>query len=265
MNINTAVDVLEKNGIETRVTSVNKDGRMKDGLSIGSGSIVPTIYQEHLDKIKDEDEMLRFAESVMASVPAYDIGNFFTREYFLTHVRSCLRPATDDKESLTYPAYGDLEEYFRVFMDPFNGSDYPTVVVQNIHLEKLGIDADELRAAGRSNLRKEIEILPMSAVLSGFMGMDAPVSDCDELMYVASTKDRLHGASVMLLADVLTDFCKEHGIDSVCCIPSSRHEILLVTGITDREEIDCMIQDVNETQVSEQDRLSDHGYWFTAV
>lgn len=116
MNINTVVDVLEKNGIQTRVTSVNKDRMMKDGLSIGFGSIVPTIYQEHLDMIKNEDEMLRFAESVMASVPAYDIVNLFTREYFLSHVRSCLRLAMEDKESMTYSAYGDLEEYFRVFM-----------------------------------------------------------------------------------------------------------------------------------------------------
>ena len=264
MNIITAIDVLEKNGIQTKLTTVNKDGKMKDALTIGTGSIVPTIYQENLDQIRDEAEMLRFADTVLASVPAYDVAHMFTREFFLQHVRSCLRPATDDEETLTYPAFGDLEEYFRVFMDPFNDDSYPTVVVQKAHLDGLGIDATELRKAGRDNLRKVVQILPMAEVIAALMGMDVPSGD-EELLYVATTKDKLHGASIMLLGDVLTDFCKDHGLDSVWIIPSSKHEILLVKGAMDRAEIDAMIQEVNETQVAEQDRLSDHGYWFTAA
>ena len=263
MNIFTAIDVLEKNGIKTKLTTVNKDGKMKDALTIGTGSIVPTIYQENLDQIRDEAEMLRFADTVL-SVPAYDVAHMFTREFFLQHVRSCLRPATDDKETLKYPAFGDLEEYFRVFMDPFNDDSYPTVVVQKAHLDGLGIDATELRKAGRENLRKVVQILPMAEVIAALMGMDVPSGD-EELLYVATTKDKLHGASIMLLGDVLTDFCKDHGLDSVLIIPSSKHEILLVKGAMDRVEIDAMIREVNETQVAEQDRLSDHGYWFTVA
>ena len=264
MEMTNAMNVLEKNGIKTKLTTVNKDGKMKDALTIGTGSIVPTIYQENLDQIRDEAEMLRFADTVLASVPAYDVAHMFTREFFLQHVRSCLRPATDDEETLTYPAFGDLEEYFRVFMDPFNDDSYPTVVVQKAHLDGLGIDATELRKAGRENLRKVVQILPMAEVIAALMGMDVPSGD-EELLYVATTKDKLHGASIMLLGDVLTEFCKDHGLDSICIIPSSKHEILLVKGAMDRAEIDAMIQEVNETQVAEQDRLSDHGYWFTAA
>ena len=76
--------------------------------SIGSGKIVPTVYQDTLNPIGTEAEMLQFAEQIMSTVPAYDIGGLFTREYFLAHVRSCLRPVTEDDESLTYPAFGDL-------------------------------------------------------------------------------------------------------------------------------------------------------------
>ena len=264
MEMSNAMNVLEKNGIKTKLTTVNKDGKMKDALTIGTGSIVPTIYQENLDQIRDEAEMLRFADTVLASVPAYDVAHMFTREFFLQHVRSCLRPATEDEETLTYPAFGDLEEYFRIFMEPYNDDSYPTVVVQKAHLDGLGIDASELRKAGRDNLRKVVQILPMAEVIAALMGMDVPSGD-EELLYVATTKDKLHGASIMLLGDILTDFCKDHGLDSVCIIPSSKHEILLVKGAMDRAEIDAMIREVNETQVSEQDRLSDHGYWFTAA
>ena len=48
MKITTAKDILEKNGIEVKLTSVMKDGRRKEALSIGSGKIVPTVYQDTL-------------------------------------------------------------------------------------------------------------------------------------------------------------------------------------------------------------------------
>ena len=53
MEMSNAMNVLEKNGIKTKLTTVNKDGKMKDALAIGTGSIVPTIYQENLDQIRD--------------------------------------------------------------------------------------------------------------------------------------------------------------------------------------------------------------------
>jgi len=264
MKITTAKDILEKNGIEVKLTSVMKDGRRKQALSIGTGNVVPTVYQDTLDPISDEAEMLLFAEQITARIPSFDIGSLFTKEYFLTHVRSCLRPATSDNESLTYPAFGDLEEYFRVFMNPFNDDSCPSVIVLRAHLDALEIDELELRQAARDNLREQVQILPMAEVIAALMGMDVPSGD-EELLYVATTKDKLHGASIMLLGDVLTDFCKDHGLDSVWIIPSSKNEILLVKGAMDRVEIDAMIREVNETQVAEQDRLSDHGYWFTAA
>ena len=43
MEMTNAMNVLEKNGIKAKLTTVNKDGKMKDALTIGTGSIVPTI------------------------------------------------------------------------------------------------------------------------------------------------------------------------------------------------------------------------------
>ena len=263
MKITTAKDILEKNGIEVKLTSVMKDGRKKEALSIGSGKIVPTVYQDTLNPIGTEAEMLQFAEQIMSTVPAYDVSSLFTKEYFLAHVRSCLRPVTEDDESLTYPAFGDLEEYFRVFLNPIDDS-CPSVIVLRAHLDTLEIDELELRQAARDNLREQVQILPMADVISALIGMEAPEMPVDDMLYVASTRDRIHGASIMLLGDVLTDFCKAQGLESVCIIPSSRHEVLLVKGTIDRCEIDNMIREVNTT-VSEQDVLSDHGYWFTAA
>ena len=95
------------------------------------------------------------------------------------------------------------------------------------------------------------------------MMCDMPeLPEVDELMYVASNKERCNGASVMLLDDVLDGFCRDHNLDSMLIIPSSVHEILFVVRDVDPHEIDLMIGEVNESTVSEMDRLSDHVYHY---
>ncbi|MFR0029482.1 MAG: DUF5688 family protein [Coprococcus phoceensis] len=48
-------------------------------------------------------------------------------------------------------------------------------------------------------------------------------------------------------------------------IPSSIDEGLIVPSYADidREMMDTMIQEVNETQVSKEERLSDHAYYYS--
>ena len=67
MEMSNAMNVLTENGISVKRTTVTKEGREKDALAIGTGSIVPTIYEENIVNIHNEDEMLRFAMSLPSS------------------------------------------------------------------------------------------------------------------------------------------------------------------------------------------------------
>ena len=264
MEMNMAKAILTDNGIMADQTVVHKNGRTLDALTIGEGSVKPTLYEEHLVNLHNEEEMMEFARRVLNQTPTCDMSDIFTKEYFLSHVISCIRPQFDDSETLCHPVYGDLQEYYRVLIDfRFHDDSYASVVVQRSHLLHLGITQTELRKAARRNLRMRAQIKPMSEILAELMGCEAPdLPDSNQFMYIASTVEHVQGASVMLLDDLLREFCLERGISSVTIIPASIHEIILVTETHDSEQIDAMIREVNSTTVSEMERLSDHSYTF---
>ena len=264
MEMNKAKTILNANGIMADQTTVRKNGRELDALTIGSGSVKPTLYEKNLVNLHNEEEMMEFVQRVLDQTPAYDVNDLFTREYFLSHVVSCIRPEFDDRETLTFPVYGDLQEYFRVVLDiRIHEDSYASVVVQRSHLENLDITPNEMRQSGRKNLRQRAQIRTMSEVLADMMGCYAPdISDVNQFMYIASTKDHVQGASVMLLDDLLREFCLKKGISSVTIIPASIHEVILITENHNCSQIDEMIREVNDTTVSEMERLSDHSYKF---
>ena len=264
MEMNEAKTIITEHGIVVDQTVVHKNGRELDALTIGEGTVKPTLYQDHIVNLHNEEEMMEFVHRILDQTPVLDTNDIFTKEYFLSHVVSCVRPVFDDKETLCFPVYGDLQEYFRVFLDQkIHDDSVASVVVQRSHLETLDITTDELRKAARKNLRRQAEIKSMSEILSEIMGCEAPnISGTDQIMYVASTKNHVQGAAVMLLDDLLREFCMERGISSATLIPASINEIILITENHDSEQIDAMIREVNETTVSEMDRLSDHSYTF---
>ena len=262
MEMNVARSILTENGINVAQTKVNKNGVYKPALVIGAGSIKPTVYEESLANIHNEEEMLQLAQTLRQQTPSYDMNAIFTKEYFMGHVKSCLRPVVNDDDTLTFPVMGDLQEYFRVYVNSLLDDAIASIVVQREHIKQLDIDVDELRAAARRNLKADVEIMPMSKVLASMMGDLPGIPEVDEMMYVASNKDRCNGAAVMLLDDVLEEFCKAHNLDSMLIIPSSIHEVLFIVKDVDPHEIDLMIGEVNETTVSEMEQLSDHVYHF---
>ena len=85
-------------------------------------------------------------------------------------------------------------------------------------------------------------------------------------MYVATNKSRVNGAAIIACEDVLENFCREKEIKGVVIIPSSIHEILLlpIDYNFNEDEINNMIQEVNSNEVSENERLSDHVYYYYA-
>lgn len=107
----------------------------------------------------------------------------------------------------------------------------------------------------------------MKEVLAQMMGSsieDIPDMG-DSFMFVGSTESRNHGASIILLDDVLSEFCHKRGIKSLTIIPSSIHEILLISDEFEDSIVDDMISDVNATQFADESEiLSGHCYHFVA-
>lgn len=83
-------------------------------------------------------------------------------------------------------------------------------------------------------------------------------------MYVLSNKEKMNGAGCLLYGDVLAEFADELHQD-LFILPSSIHEVILVPteGQSNHERLTKIVQEVNATQVEEDEILADHVYYFS--
>ena len=264
MLMQEAKKVIESRGIEVSEVESMKGACRVSGLTLGSGRIKPTIYARTFEEAEDEDEVMRIVDRAMEQSPDVNVELILQRDYVVSHCISCIRHETDDESVVKWKVYGDLEEIIRIRLGETSEGDSMTVTVRQGILDSIGMTADELRTHARENLRKEVRIQSMGEVMREMMGNVCPdfdLSDIDEVMYVASNGSRINGAAVMLLDDVLEDFCEKHDLKQIFLIPSSIHEIL-ITPVMNKDSIDDMIREVNMSQVDEWDRLSDHVYLY---
>lgn len=84
-------------------------------------------------------------------------------------------------------------------------------------------------------------------------------------MYILTNHKRLNGAACLLYDHVLETFAEQAG-RNFFILPSSIHETILVPHLEylDREALNNMVREVNQTYVQPWDRLSDHVYYYTA-
>ena len=85
----------------------------------------------------------------------------------------------------------------------------------------------------------------------------------NELMYVASTPDKVHGACVISYQNFMDQAAERLGGDFFV-LPSSIHEIILVRddGNADYHNLQSMVQEVNDTQVDPAEKLTDNVYHY---
>lgn len=93
---------------------------------------------------------------------------------------------------------------------------------------------------------------------------DLVVGADDVPMYVCSNESKIFGAAVVLYDGLLRDFAKKLGSDYYI-LPSSVHEMLFIPAREDMNvsELSKMVREVNSTEVSLQDYLSDSVYFYS--
>lgn len=166
------------------------------------------------------------------------------------------------------------------------------VLIKNIHLKMWGIDTEivyqdavvntpknnpfEIKAMETvmeelfaTDIRKELEKNHISFSEKWIEEMAAQMllSEMPEErrtpMYVLTNTEKLHGAACILYQQLLEDFSQKIN-DNLYILPSSIHEIIMIpasfAGKT--SELREMVEEINATQVEEEEVLSDSVYFF---
>ena len=165
----------------------------------------------------------------------------------------------------TIPHYSieDMEIVYRLRVQDTE-MGLASALVTNSMLGHYGITAEQLRqdAFASAVSHTPFEIKTMAEVLNELMG--AEIIPQDELpMYVASNKERIHGAGVIAYPEFMKEASKRLGGDFYV-LPSSIHEVILIPDTPDVSvlELQGIVQSVNVEQVAPEERLSNHIYHY---
>ena len=266
--------------IRIRTVLKNNDRKL-DGLVIcePGNTISPTIYLNGFYRRIEEGEA-SFCD-VMDDVvmlyennrPAKDLDVDFFSDYTRVKPRIIYKVVSKSRnkellETVPHLDYLDLAVVFLCLFDQ-KEKETATILLHNSHLKLWKVTVEDLWKAASVNTPRLMPyvIQPMGDVLAEMMGI--PVDD--ELLevlklqrlYIVSNVPRVHGATTMLYPNMLSEFAKCMQSDFFI-LPSSIHELILFPAEDKSDYAGLMelVQQVNATEVSPEDILSDHPYYY---
>ena len=268
MNREDIIQELKKRGYDAISNDVYKNGVKMEAIIIRGENcrITPTIYTEpifsHAESIEQAANIAEHIYLDNKSVKI-DIDKLTDADFIMKHVRIALEHENEHISALSRQTeYDGLLQYL-YFSDNFEDNSKWSVRITPQLAENAGVDIDELWDAAERNTFADTTICSMAQILveMGMLDANDTVVEADAFpMYVISNHSRQRGASSILNKEMLKQFACEHNCKKLVVLPSSVHECILIP--CDDEEIDIesfdnMVQEVNSTQVSPEERLLD--------
>lgn len=138
---------------------------------------------------------------------------------------------------------------------------YMTAVVTMGNMALMGTTKEQMMADAQKNLKnKDHVFMSISAMMAEMMvGLQemAP-EEYGPPLYVLTNKEKTQGAAMIARLDIMKEIGDKFGCDYYV-LPSSTHEVLVVpvSAGVELEMLSAMVHEVNATEVSPQDKLSD--------
>ncbi|MCD8148359.1 MAG: DUF5688 family protein [Clostridiales bacterium] len=266
------------------IQSVCKNnGTYLDGLVIleNDVNIAPTIYLNYYyEYYRNENSFPAAYERLMEHyrenrTDEHIDVRFFT-DFKRTRPRIVLKLVHYEKnrqllKEVPHIPFLDLAIVFYCYfpIDPKVGN--ATILIRNSHLDLWNQTAQTLYPLALENSRRLLEpqLHNMNSLLRDILpdsGYPTVVVPDDPLypMYVLTNKQNMFGAACLLYDNLIRSYAEQFQTDFYL-LPSSIHEIILVPATkNDRiQDFSEMVQEVNETQVSAEEFLSDHAYYYS--
>ena len=274
--------------ISTKEILKNNNLRL-DGLIMSQSglNISPTIYLNYYYDMYQQNTY-DFHEIVQQIVNCYeehkmdenfDIESFTDYNQVKDHIVYRLINLNQNQELLEgipFVPYLDLAIIFYYSIpendltnDYFQGAT-ASIQINNEHLEMWNVTVKDIYAQAKRNTHKMFPavVKPIAEVLKKFLSNGDFDLDYDSLLalklYVLSNSIKCHGATALLYQNQLQK-CADELDQDLIIIPSSIHEIIYLpaSAVDDMEYVTQMIHNVNETEVSVDEILSDHPYFYS--
>lgn len=268
--------------VKVTVQEIIKNNNTRlDGLTILSNqlNISPTIYLNYYySQYQKGQPLCDIYQDILSTYeenkPQGCIDISFFTEYEKVKNRIVFKLVNYERnrellKKVPHYRYLDLAIIFNCLLES-NTTGNATILIHEQHLAFWHITKDDLYTLAMENTPKLLtyELKNMTEVLSGlfkaeFADAFEPTPN-DFPMYVLSNCSKLNGSGCILYKNLLQNFAKK--IDSdLYILPSSIHEVLIIPAkkADSAEELSAMVKEVNATQLSNEEILSDHVYYYS--
>lgn len=266
--------------VTVRLLSAQKNNNVKRNgvLFLKEGELLsPTIYlEEYYEKYRQGMSLTDITFSIIALYKELHDEPFWLSKDMACYeeVREMIAYRLINQErnldilhDIPYKPYLDLAVVYYLLLEiGENGS--ASALIHREQMEMWGVTEEELHEEAIHNT---VELLPMEfkgidTVIRSLAGLEETgMKDLlpEDLMYVLSNCICNYGAAAILYEGV-TEKIADLLDDSYYVLPSSIHELIIVPGRNqmDAQTLETMVREINETQVGEEEILSNHIYYY---
>lgn len=240
-----------------------------------NSNLSPTIYlnryyKDYLDgkTLEDvRDDILEFYSTYQVN-KKFDTSCFTDFDKVKNHIVYRLVNYSYNQDllkNIPHKKFLDFAIIYYCIID-MDSSQFANILIYNNHLSYWGIDSDMLYQLALSNTPK---IFPIkmddmaSFLLSNFGDQLLGNLNFAYPMYLLTNEKKLYGATSILYPNLLNNLSNHFHKDMII-IPSSVHEVLLIPTeeVPSSDFFTTMITQVNETEISAEEILSDHAYLY---
>ena len=259
-------------------TAVKNNGKERKGITVSEKGIhiSPTIYlEEYFQQFQEGkpiekivEKILQLYEEVKCSHPCEEslLQNY--EELKGKFACKLIHRGKNEKllNDIPYVPWMDLAIVVFVLLEvsPYGTA---TVLVRKEHLEIWGLTEAQLFDEAKKNtpILLPYQFCPMRKLLREICpyAVDEGEEE-EESLYVLSNKLRSFGAASMLYEGILEKVGQKLG-ENYYILPSSIHEVIVVPESKSpmKQDLEEMVREINETQVEEDEVLSDRVYYFS--
>lgn len=270
----------------SKYSVVKNNGMEKTGMILESDeyNIAPAIYLEEffeqyqkgmsIDRIVNE--ILEFYEKVKVEED-YDVSQLSLYENVKKKVAFKLVNTEKNQQMLKEVPHIpllDLSIVFYILVD-VDEKGSATIQIRNEHIENWNVNVEQLYKDAKLNVKCLIpaRLMCMQHVIEKLCDISKGEEkdllkakfppENKAFMYILTNSIHQFGAAVLAYPNILEMASRIIGEDFYL-LPSSIHEVILIpkSKSPDLKDLNEMINEVNETQVQEEEVLSDHAYYY---
>ena len=279
MEVKEKIEIIVGDSLHIEVASTTKNnGSKRIGLSLRDPevNIAPTIYleefyQSYLDSYSLDEivyyvlslyQDIRFEKNIdiddlrhfelIKNKIAFKIINYEMNETLLVHI--------------PHKSFMEFALVFYVILDT-DEEQTGTILINDELLDYWGVSLNELYEAANHNMPTllPMKFKPMSDIMRELPLCPPEIISENSPLFVL-TNEANHFGAASLMYDGILPYIADQLHESFYILPSSIHEIIIIpeSASPSREELDQMIENVNTTQISPEERLGYFSYYYDA-